>query len=120
MLGSLKKIALALAVTFSAAIGMTVASGVAAPQPAEAGIVSSIKGAAKSVGSGIKTAAKATAGAAKVVTKRVIVPTGKDLYRLGKAATKPLAPTFSAIGSGLKKSWAPLKKGAKILFPVLR
>ena len=120
MFGSLRKLALALAVTFAAAVGMTVAGGIAAPQPAEAGIISSIKGAAKAVGGGIKTAAKATAGAAKAVNKRVIVPTGKDLYRLGKAATKPLAPALKTIGSGLKQTWGPLKKAAKIAFPALR
>lgn len=120
MIASLRKFALALALTFCAATGMSLVGGVAAPQPAEAGIVSSIKGAAKAVGGGIKTAAKATAGAAKVVGKRVIVPTGKNLYTLGKAAAKPFAPGVKAVVSGVKKAWGPVKKVAKIAFPVLR
>ncbi len=113
MFASLKKIAFAIAFTLCATTGMTLATSVAVPTPAEAGIVSSVKGAAKTVAGGVAKAAKVTA-------KRVIVPVGKDLYKIGKAVAKPFAPGVKVIASGVKKSWAPLKKVAKIAFPVLR
>ncbi len=113
MLNFIKTYAFAFALTLVAAFGLLLASGIAAPQPAEAGIVSSVKGAAKAVGGGIKDAAKA-------VNKRVITPTGKNLYQLGKAAAKPFAPGVKVVVSGVKRAWPGVKKVAKIAFPVLR
>lgn len=113
MFAKLKSIALAVALTFIAAAGMTVSSGIATPAPAEAGIVSGIKGAAKSVAGGVGKAAKA-------VGKRVVVPVGKDLYRAGKVVAKPVIKSAETIGSGLKKAWPGVKKVAKYAFPALR
>lgn len=113
MLNSIKTYAFAFALTLVAALGLSLASGIAAPQPAEAGIVSSVKGVAKAVGGGIKDAAKA-------VNKRVITPTGKNLYQLGKPAAKPFVTAGRIVGSGLKKAWPGVKKVAKVLVPALR
>lgn len=92
MFASLKKLAVAVALTFAVATGVIVASGIAAPQPAEAGIISSIKGAAKSVGRGVAGVAKDVAGGARAVgrtvEKRVLLPAGRGLAKAGSTVIK--------------------------------
>lgn len=70
MLHFLKKITMALCLTFAVATGMTLSSGIAAPAPAEAGIISSVKNAAK-------TAVKAPWTGTKFVVKKVVFPVVK-------------------------------------------
>lgn len=70
MLQSLKKLTVALALTFSIAAGMTLSSGIAAPAPAEAGILSSVKNIAK-------TAVKTPWIGTKIVVKKVVFPVVK-------------------------------------------
>lgn len=106
MFTTLKKLALAVALTFSVATGMTVASGIAAPVPAEAGILSSVKkatvGAAKAVGRTAVGAAKGVVKGTRVVTrtveKRVIQPVGKGVIKV-----------TSTIGKTVQKLPGPLK-----------
>lgn len=90
MFAAIKKFAFAIALTLCATTGMTIASGVAAPAPAEAGIFSSVKkatvGAAKAVGRTAVGAAKGVASGAKVVTRtverKVLLPA---VHGIGKA-----------------------------------
>jgi hypothetical protein len=63
MFRKLQRLAVALFMAFGVAGAMTVSTSVAISTPADAGVLSSIKGAAKAVGSGIKTGAKAVGGA---------------------------------------------------------
>lgn len=92
MIVAFKKFAFAVALAFSLAVGMTFTSGIVAPQPAEAGIVSSIKGAAKSVGRTVAGAAKGVASGARsvgrTVEKRVVLPASRGLSKAGSAVFK--------------------------------
>ncbi len=67
MIRSLKSAAVAVALTCSVAAGATLTAGVAAPTPAEAGIFSDVKNAAK-------TAVKAPWIGTKIVVKKVVFP----------------------------------------------
>lgn len=87
MFASLRKLAFAVALTFIATTGMTLASGVVAPAPAEAGILSSIKKVAK--------------------------PIGKNLYQTGKIIAQPFAPVAKFLGPGAKVLFGPAYKTAK-------
>jgi hypothetical protein len=61
---ALKSRMLALALTLGAASTFTLAQSIAAPTPAQAGVVGSIKNAAKSVGRAVKTTATGIGSAA--------------------------------------------------------
>jgi len=89
----------AMALAFAIATPLTFA-GSAAFAPAEAGIVSSVKSAAKKVGGGIKTAAKATGGAAKVVGKGV----GTAGKRIGVGVGGTVKRAAVAVGKAVAKS----------------
>lgn len=102
MFASLKKLAFAVALTLCAAAGMTLTSAVVAPAPAEAGILSSVKGAAKSVGRGVAGVAKDVAGGARAVgrtvEKKVLLP-----------ATRGVVKATSAVFKVVKKLPGPVK-----------
>jgi hypothetical protein len=99
MSNALKSKLFAGALSLGMAITLTVAQSIAAPAPAHAGVIGSIKGAAKSVGGAVKTAAKGVGTAAKLgagVGKQVAIATGKNLAKL-----PPVKGVINA-GQGIK------------------
>jgi hypothetical protein len=112
----------AMALAFAIATPLTFASS-AVFAPAEAGIISSVKSAAKKVGGGIKTAAKATGGVVKTAAKgvgtagkRVGVGVGGTVKRAavatGKAVAKsPIGQAAKQIGHQVKVVVNNVRKG---------
>lgn len=101
MFDRIKKLALALSITFGTTAVTTVGTSIAMPAPAEAGIVSSIKGAAKStvkyaVG-GVTHVAKTTANSAKQTTKSIVVPTAKKFASIVANVAKPVGKILKKI-----------------------
>lgn len=88
----------AVALAFAMATPLTFTAS-AAFAPAEAGIVSSVKSAAKKVGGAVKTAAKATGGAVKVAAKGV----GTAGKRAGVGVGTTVARGAVAAGKGIVK-----------------
>lgn len=117
MLASLKKIVFAVALTFCAATGMTIASAVVAPAPAEAGILSSVKRAATSVvtysAGRVTYLAKVTARSAKLSVPQLVVPVGKSIYQGGKSVVKVVAPVAKVASKGASQFFGGLLKKVK-------
>lgn len=79
---TLKSTFLAVALTFATAAGLTAGQAVIYPDTAQAGIVSSVKNAAKKVGGAVKTTAKGIGSAAKAggaAGKQIGVGVGKSV-----------------------------------------
>ena len=93
----------AVAVTMAAASMFTLAQPIVAPAPAQAGVLGSIKSAAKSVGGAVSHAAKATAGGTKAVASGVYnkaqAAGGKivgGVVKVGMANAKLISQTYPA------------------------
>ncbi len=108
---ALKKLAVALTLTFGTAAAAIFGTGIATPAPAEAGIVSSIKGAAKATvkytAGGVANWAKATASGAKYGAKTIIVPAAKSVgsatKKVGTTVVKVAVPVGKAIIKAIKR-----------------
>jgi hypothetical protein len=108
MFRKLQRLAVALFMAFGVAGAMTVSSSVAISTPAEAGVLSSIKGAAKAVGSGIKTGAGAVVGGVKAgagAVKAAGIGVGRGVAAGAKGAYHGLeragvVRTFKEAGKG--------------------
>ena len=122
MLHRLQKLARVLTITFGAATVAMIGTSVVHSPPAEAGVLSTIKNAAKSTvkytAGGVAHWAKATAGGAKLAANTTVVPfakgigsaakdVGKAAYSVGKAAYpygKKLAENLWKPGKHLLRS----------------
>jgi len=110
---------LAIALALAVAAPLTMASAVVTPTPAEAGVISSVKGAAKKVGGAVKTTAKGIGAAAKAgaaMGRQVGVGVASDVKRgtvaAGKGIAKytPIGTVAKEIGSGAKAAAKGIKK----------
>ena len=100
MFRSLKSAFVAFSLAAAVFTGTTVTSAIIAT-PAEAGIVSSIKGAAKAVGRGIEKGAKAVGGGAATIGRGL----GHDAKLVGKAIARgPLGNAAKSFGRGIAKA----------------
>jgi hypothetical protein len=120
---TLKATFFAATLSLATAFGMTAGQTIIYPDTAQAGVVSSVKSAAKKVGGGIKTAAKAVGSAAKTAGgavkttakgvgaaakagaafgKQVGVGVAKDVKRVAVAASPVLGP-LKSVPAGAKK-----------------
>ncbi|HET9619029.1 MAG TPA: hypothetical protein VFP74_17825 [Pseudolabrys sp.] len=101
-----RRMLVAAALTIMTAFGMTAVQAVTYPDVAQAGVLGSIKGAAKAVGGGVKSAAKAVGSTAK----RVGVGVGTGVKRGAVAVAKsPVAEPFKAIGRGASRAGTAVK-----------
>jgi hypothetical protein len=89
---ALKSKIFAIALTLGAASTITLAQSIAAPTPAQAGVVGSIKGAAKSVGGAVKNTAKGIGGATKAGAAGV--------RQAGRAVAKYVPPVKGIVNAG--------------------
>ena len=100
----LKSEMFAMALAFAIATPLTVAGSAVFAPPAEAGIVSSVKSAAKKVGGAVKTTAKGIGAAAKAgaaMGKQVGVGVASDVKRGAVAAGKGIAK-YTPVGAVVK------------------
>ncbi len=100
MFKSLKSILSALSI-FAAVFAVTTTGAVVGAAPAEAGVLSSIKGAAKAVGRGVETGVKAVGRGAATMGRGV----ARDTVKLAKGvANSPLGDIAKRFGKDVKSA----------------
>jgi hypothetical protein len=106
---ALKSRMFAFALALAGAGTLTLAQSIAAPTPAQAGVLGSIKGAAKSVGTAAKSLGGAVTHPSRIVSAakagaKVIVPSGKELAAVAKntGVVGPLKTAAKAVGGAAK------------------
>ena len=106
---ALKSRMLAIALTLGAASTLTLAQSIAVPTSAQAGVLGSIKGAAKSVGTAAKSLGGAVTHPSRIVSAakvgaKVIVPSRKEIVAAAKntGVVGPIKTAAKAVGTGAR------------------
>jgi len=111
MMKNLKSIFLAAALALTTAAGLTAGQTIIFPDTAQAGVISKVKGAAKSVGSAAKTVGKGVA----TVGKRAGVGVARNVKRgavsVGRVAARtPVVKGVKNFGKSVKVAASKVKK----------